>query len=364
MAMLGVLLVNVMVFTVDAGEGQPKTSMDHVLAFVRETAFNGKCYPILAAIFGYSLGLQMRLTGAIPQRRQALTRRLIALSAIGLLHGLILYRLDILVAYGILGFVAYGVRKWSTRSLLIASAVLTTAGSWALMSELDTSGLARYGAPEAVGFYRNGSLPQLVNLHVHNLLFNLTGEAIRQWPIALAMILLGVLAERHDFFSMLETSQFLHRFTHLCSSISVVIIVVASTSWADTVGIWLPALATAAVVPFGIGIISLISCHMNPVSSIARWFSYAGRMSLTVYLTQSLVCTTILYGYGFGFARFFTPTVQAGFTVLFFAAQVVACRKWLESHDRGPVEMLVRHLAGSPSTTKHSSKGPGLPISD
>ena len=72
-------------------------------------------------------------------------------------------------------------------------------------------------------------------------------------------------------------------------------------------------------------------------------------MSLSVFLVQSVVCTTILYGYGFGRADQFTPTVQVVFTITFFALQAAACRYWLNRHPRGPVETLLRRCTGIPA---------------
>ncbi len=78
-----------------------------------------------------------------------------------------------------------------------------------------------------------------------------------------------------------------------------------------------------------------------------RWldpFRAVGRMALTNYLLQSLICTTIFYSYGFGlFGGVSIPTGVA-IAVLVFAAQVPFSVLWLRNHDYGPMEALWRHL--------------------
>ena len=67
-----------------------------------------------------------------------------------------------------------------------------------------------------------------------------------------------------------------------------------------------------------------------------------GRMSLTVYLTQSLVMTTIFYGYGLGLYGSMPVWMMIPVAVVFFAVQMVLARLWMERFTMGPVEWLWR----------------------
>lgn len=347
--MFGVLLVNLMVFTGDAGAGTAVTDLDQILAWTRDTAFNGKSYLVLAMVFGYSLGLQMRVVGTVPERRRALTRRLVALAFLGVLHGLLLYRYDILFAYGVLGYIAYLLRRHSTKTLLALCAGLTVAGSWALLRSIDTRGFARFGPAVAVERYRNGSIFDLIELHIRNHLANVTGEMIRQWPFAFTAILLGVLAERHDVVSSLKSPGPLRFILGLTGVIGGTVLVLTSLPGERSFGVVMNVVSPVSPLAFAIGVTTGVAALMNMHSWPARVFSSIGRMSLTVYLTQSIVCTTVLYGFGFGLARLFRPTVQLFFTVALFSVQAVLCHLWMQRYRRGPVEALVRRWAGTPS---------------
>jgi uncharacterized protein len=69
-----------------------------------------------------------------------------------------------------------------------------------------------------------------------------------------------------------------------------------------------------------------------------------GRLALTVYLSQTVMFTTLFYGYGFGQAFQLGPAAVTAWAVLIFAGQVVACQWWLRRFRFGPVEWLWRSL--------------------
>jgi len=69
-----------------------------------------------------------------------------------------------------------------------------------------------------------------------------------------------------------------------------------------------------------------------------------GRLALTVYLTQTLIFTTLFYGYGFGQVFKLGPAAVTVCAMAIFAVQVVACQWWLRRFRFGPVEWLWRSL--------------------
>ncbi|MHC4786934.1 MAG: DUF418 domain-containing protein, partial [Planctomycetota bacterium] len=69
-----------------------------------------------------------------------------------------------------------------------------------------------------------------------------------------------------------------------------------------------------------------------------------GRLALTVYLTQTLLFTTLFYGYGFGQAFRLGPAAVTAWALLIFGLQVVVCQWWSRRFRFGPVEWLWRSL--------------------
>ena len=68
----------------------------------------------------------------------------------------------------------------------------------------------------------------------------------------------------------------------------------------------------------------------------------AGRMALTNYLSQSLVCTLIFYGYGLGYFEQLPRAWQVPFVLAFFAVQVALSHWWLARFRYGPAEWVWR----------------------
>ncbi len=70
--------------------------------------------------------------------------------------------------------------------------------------------------------------------------------------------------------------------------------------------------------------------------------SYVGRMALTNYLLQTVVCTTLFYGYGFGLYGKIGIAGGIFLTVVIYALQIPLSKWWLTHFRFGPMEWLWR----------------------
>jgi uncharacterized protein len=71
----------------------------------------------------------------------------------------------------------------------------------------------------------------------------------------------------------------------------------------------------------------------------------AGRMPLTNYLMQTLIATTIFYGWGFGLWGRMGPALGLVLAfAIFFVIQVPLSLWWLRRFDMGPMEWVWRYL--------------------
>jgi uncharacterized protein len=74
-------------------------------------------------------------------------------------------------------------------------------------------------------------------------------------------------------------------------------------------------------------------------------FAAAGRMPLTNYLLQTLIATTLFYGWGFGLWGKVGPALDLALAVtIFFVVQVPLSKWWLARFELGPMEWLWRRL--------------------
>ncbi|MGZ9826655.1 DUF418 domain-containing protein [Tsukamurella ocularis] len=80
--------------------------------------------------------------------------------------------------------------------------------------------------------------------------------------------------------------------------------------------------------------------HARP--AVSEVFAPAGRISATVYLSQSLIAAVAFTGYGFAQAGTWSDGAVLAFAVAVFALQLVAARWYTERIRYGPVEWVLR----------------------
>jgi uncharacterized protein len=103
------------------------------------------------------------------------------------------------------------------------------------------------------------------------------------------------------------------------------------------------ALSMLGSLPACLGYVALIVVALHSKSAFARIrvLAPAGRMALTNYLMQTLISTSIFYGYGggqWGLAR----SWQVVYVAAVFTLQVVFSQWWLSRFRYGPMEWVWR----------------------
>ena len=80
----------------------------------------------------------------------------------------------------------------------------------------------------------------------------------------------------------------------------------------------------------------------SPKRMLRGAFENIGKLSLTNYLMQTVICTSIFYGYGLGqFGKLgMIPSIILAIAI--YAVQAVASHYYLRRFNRGPVETLLR----------------------
>ena len=90
---------------------------------------------------------------------------------------------------------------------------------------------------------------------------------------------------------------------------------------------------------------ALVLAAQTPLgTTILAPLGAVGRLALTVYLMQTLIFTTLFYGYGFDQAFRLGPAAVTAWAVVIFAVQIVACQWWSRRFRFGPMEWLWRSL--------------------
>lgn len=399
-AVFGILLANIFLFALPGwGTGRwtgPEAPLaDRHLAFLIGALVEGKFYTLFSLLFGMGLALQSDRAAARGQPfAGTYLRRLAILLLLGVLHSLLLSAGDILAFYALMGFAALAFRNARPRALLISVAVIVGAGL--LCSGLYTGLRPRspgWQAPDwqRLAAERQAALQQGASSHpgtstglagderLAHLEFMADEECIFQsgpwrervrhravtvfqlgWPAravflwwrALPLFLIGICFVRLALFvdSRHTTG------TYLC----LLIVGFFSGMVIQGAGLLLPGarLPPAVSSPlvllvFSAGAFGLSMSYAAAVALICRsgpglWLTtpiaVVGRMALTNYLAQSVICGFLFYGWGLGLFGRLRPLEAFLLVPVIYVTQAVFSMAWLRYARFGPAEWLWRSL--------------------
>jgi uncharacterized protein len=380
-ALLGILVVNIASFSSTYyGAGVPDplalSVLERCASFVRTFVFETKFYLLFSFLFGYSFSLQMQSAlrdgqGFAPR----MARRLLGLWGLGLVHAVLLYHGDILATYAVIGVVMLMARRRGDVFLMRAAIglVLATSLLWAGIGYLlalggglsDMRG-AYAEAARALAAYR-GTPATVIAQHVRELMQIWWITGLVQAPTALAMFFAGFIAGRRALFANAEAHRALFR-RLLFWGLAIGLPGAAVYAWPsarlensirENYGLS----ATLLTAPFlGAAYASgLVLLMLGPRGrALERVLAPAGRMALSNYLLQSLVCAWIFLAYGLRWIGTVGPLAATGIAFAIFACQLVLSRWWLRRFAYGPVEWLLRaftHLERPPMRRARRADG-------
>lgn len=377
-ALLGILLVNMELFThsyYDYIFGMETTTQaDRWARFGVQFFAEGKFYSMFSFLFGLGMAIMMlrceaRNVPFVP----IYTRRLLALLGFGLIHAYLLWFGDILIFYALIGFLTlFFLRNLSPRSLVRMAVLfllvpivinaalygLTAMGAAAIgeeqMQATVAEQLAYYHtrADEAAAAYSTGSYAQTVVERartMNDVFLTLPFVIFNIW----AMFALGLAAGKARLHERLgEERALLWRVLIWGGVVGILgnlIYVVASQSGNRAV---MTPLSLASSTAQTIGAPALSLCYMAGLALLAqrarppRLFgpmAAAGRMALTNYLLQTVIVTTLMYGWGFGLYGL-GQAWGVALALAIWLLQLVWSPLWLRRFRFGPVEWLWRTI--------------------
>lgn len=365
MALLGIFLVNILAFSsVYYGSGvlpvSGRTELEAAAAFVISAAFELKFYLVFSFLFGYSVTLQVQSAeqagGAFLPR---MLRRQAGLFAIGALHAVLLFHGDILTTYALLGLLLLALRNLRevTQLRLAFGLIASTAALWLLIACLqgseparDDSSALRQQAEAAMAAFRGTPL-QIIEQHLADLWSFLPMLLLLQFPCALAMFLLGFVSGKRRLLQRREAyAPVLDR--AVCWGMLVGLpgglIYAAATQYAQGSSVETAALAlsifTAPLFSMALVALMLKVFDSGCGEPLRDLLACAGRMALSNYLLQSLLCAFLFQGYGFGLIGRVSIVQALAIAVVIFCLQLLSSRWWLRRFRYGPLEGLLRAL--------------------
>lgn len=344
--------------------------IDQVTHFLVHFFIEGKFYSIFSFLFGFGFALQIARAAERGDTRATLfKRRLFWLLVIGLLHAYLLWAGDILSIYALMGFVLILFRKKTDGALLKWAFALLTIPiityvllyiAFVSFAPPDVAATVNAGQmefwTESVRKASTGSYFQiLTDFNLQYIVGRYAGLIFQmRLPKILAMFLLGFYAYRQGFFQDLTGYAAFIRKVLIYGLLLGIVGNIAFSALAGNEAPFPPSpagvggvIAYAYGVPaLALGIIALVAMLWQK-SGWNRWLSFlapVGRMALTNYLMQTVICVLIFYGYGFGLFGTIGALTATLIAFGIFTLQIAISTLWLKYFAYGPMEWIWRQL--------------------
>ncbi|MEM8591861.1 MAG: DUF418 domain-containing protein [Pseudomonadota bacterium] len=346
-ALFGIVAVNApyMAFSLDSGffAAPSYTVVDEVVMGLVHGLFMGKSYGLFSFMFGVGLAFMMRSaeTCSLPFAR-IYWARMVGLLALGIAHGCLFFPYDILALYAMTGAAFFFLRNLSARTLTILGGLLVL-----VQIPMTTAILLSYGKPGLPGAYEiqvmtTGTWAEVVALRTETFSFISFGALFYQGFSSLGWFCLGLAALRigaiddndHQLWRRLR---FLLAPALAVSLSGGALMVRGDYTWGVVLTLHAAPFATAAY----LGVIARVSRPPGPGMQLLL---KAGASSLTVYLGQSIILSTVFAPYGLGLWSQLSPGIVTALAFAVTLALIAFVILWTRVFRLGPFEWLLRKI--------------------
>lgn len=380
-ALLGILLMNIEAFVgpmMEAITGvNPRfEGADRAVDAAIYVLVQGKFIALFSLLFGMGFAMMLERANASGARGTGLyARRLLALLGIGVVHALLIWSGDILLTYALIGFVLLlcfrrtpvsRLPKWGIALYLLPLLLTWTMVGLAALSQQDPQAAAEFQKSMATQAQQMAALVDGERLAFGSGTYadavaqratdtgTMLGLLVFFGPTLLGVFLLGAWFMGSG--TIRDSAAHLPLFRRLRNvGVGIGLPLMLWSAWThptmsfSEISVGSAAAQTVAQVAnllMMLGYLSAIVLAMQRPAwaNRLRWLAPAGRMALTNYLMQSVVCTLVFYGYGLGYFEQLPRAWQPLFVLALFGLQVVASRWWLARYRFGPMEWLWRWM--------------------
>jgi uncharacterized protein len=402
-ALLGILAMNIVAFAWPFSaydnplRGGGFTGLDRAVWFGNHLIFEDKMMTIFSMLFGAGLVLMDHRAEARGARvRGVYYRRVGWLLVFGLIHSYLIWIGDILVLYAQCGLLLYFFRKMKPQTLFIVGTcclMLLVPMRLGFASWIDSmkAASARVDAQKATG-----QVPSADDQRLHDIWNNQVREHFDPTPeqqaksweeelrihrgnylgivkhrapfvffvhtlvaivfgsifFAAGRMLLGMGLMKLGVFSAQRSSRFYLWWCVLGYGVGLPLMVFDalqlighrfSMDYKMEGGDFYNMFGSLVVAAGHVGLLMLI-VQSGALKWLTNRLAAVGRMALSNYLTHSLICTTLFYGYGFGLFGHINRTGLVGVVLAIWIFQLWISPIWLKHFRFGPAEWIWRSL--------------------
>lgn len=363
-ALLGILIVNIPFMAVLSTEGARGVWVEGIGNGIATTLmialFAGKFYILFAFLFGYSASYIIK---GERSNRGRWARRSLALMIFGALHFTFFWHGDILFLYGLFGLLLIPFLFRADRTLKIWTRVIYSVFATILFFAAGSLLIAERFLPEEIErevsnasqldeIMRDGSFLDAVSPRLELWSFGIATGILLQGGFVFAAFLFGLRAGRERLLSRPTIEMNLRKwikvmiFIGLPIQVTAAIVAIFNEQSASTSeAIYLTALVVCFVTApvLTAGYVALFLKWSEKGSPMVRWLRQAGRMSLTLYILQSVIVSFIFAPWGFGLFQEVELWAVFLIAIVVWGILVQLANLWLKRFSQGPLER-VMHL--------------------
>ncbi|ALX48676.1 DUF418 domain-containing protein [Lentibacillus amyloliquefaciens] len=356
-AILGIFIVNIGAFSAPyflygGGMEAWDNTIDQSVQILIDIFFQASFYTLFSILFGFGLQiLKERLEEKAIAVQPFIFRRLLILIGFGLVHAFLIWHGDILLSYGIIGLFVIAFIFNDEKTIL-------TWGSLILFASVSLYTLTLYNAKDLLGSANTSGIYLAMDNYASDNLTAILGQNLNDWLYSnsvFSYMLLGTTLLPLFLFGMyLGKKRWLHRPAEFRQElrrgwlISLIFFgmlkagpyLFDNPEWFSYAQDNLGGTASALFYLFSITLLG----QSQFGKKLLKPFSFVGRMSMSNYILQSLICFVLFYGIGFGLYGSVRPVEAMGIVALVYTAQIFFSKWWLSMYRFGPLEWLWRSL--------------------
>jgi len=362
-ALLGILVVNIQFMGLSSAEGArgdwTQGFANGSATFLIAALFAGKFYLLFSFLFGYSSNYVIRNDKS---NRARWIKRCLVLIGFGALHFTFLWHGDIIFVYGLFGLLLTffffradrTLKIWSRIVFFVSTFFIILIGALALTAEyLLEEDLGSSTVLSLDEILRSGTFLESIPARLEVWVLSISSGIFLQGGLAFAAFLVGVRLARSNFLSSPldkdANSRLVKKglvFGLPIQVIAAVILLQNEQSAEPSESVYLisqfVSFVTAPLLSmFYVGVIRKL---VEEKPNLVIWMMPAGKMSLTIYISQSVLTSLIFGPWGLGlFQALQTWQVfLLAFAIWLLLSYIAA--EWLKKFNQGPFEKLVSSL--------------------
>lgn len=366
-ALLGILVVNIQFMGLSSAEGaRGEWALGLVngsATFIIASIFTGKFYLLFSFLFGYSSNYIIRGERA---NRTRWVKRCFILMTLGILHFTFLWHGDIIFVYGIFGLLLIPfffradktLKIWARVVYLVSSTIILLVGVLVFVGE-------RYFPEESYQtpmdtkldqLLLNGTFMEAIPARLELWVYGVSTGIFLQGGLAFAAFLLGLRMARSQFLSSPIDKQKNKQLMKvgLLLGAPIQLLSAALLVWNEQkaepseatqiLALFVSFIAAPLLSMFYVGVICKF---VEEKPHLVSWMKPAGKMSLTIYISQSVITSIIFGPWGLGLFQELQTWQVLLLAIGIWIGLVLFATHWLKKFQQGPLESLMGALTRS-----------------